>query len=90
MVESAVLLGARVLQGDARSQARVAPEDLEATGDDQLVLPYREARERAVAVFEREYLRKLIEACGSVSGAARRAGMDRARFVSLLRKHGLR
>lgn len=53
--------------------------------------PYRVARAEALAAFERDYLRRLIEATrGNASAAARIANMDRPYLLSLLRRHRLR
>ncbi|HEY5946526.1 MAG TPA: sigma-54-dependent Fis family transcriptional regulator, partial [Kofleriaceae bacterium] len=55
------------------------------------ITPYRDARATALARFEAEYLRTLIErAGGNASEAARIARMDRPYLLTLLRKHGLR
>ncbi|MBX3269157.1 MAG: sigma 54-interacting transcriptional regulator [Sandaracinaceae bacterium] len=53
--------------------------------------PYAEAREHALALFERDYVRALLEHHeGNVSAAARAAGMARPYLHRLLRRHGLR
>jgi len=50
---------------------------------------FREAKERLVAAFEKDYLRDLMKRCGNnVSQAAREAGMDRVNLHRLLKKHG--
>jgi transcriptional regulator with GAF, ATPase, and Fis domain len=55
------------------------------------ITPYRDARAAALARFEGEYLRTLIDrAGGNASEAARIARMDRPYLLTLLRKHGLR
>jgi DNA-binding NtrC family response regulator len=95
VVESAVALGSVVLEGDMAGDGKATPgadtEGSSALSDDLFALPYREARARAVADFERSYLSKLTEACsGNASEAARRAKMDRPYLLGLLRKHGLR
>jgi DNA-binding NtrC family response regulator len=49
---------------------------------------FREAKARAIANFEREYVRELLERSdGNVSLAARLAGKERSRLNRLLRKH---
>ena len=54
-------------------------------------LSYTEARQRALAAFERSYLPALVEYHdGNVSKAARAAGIDRAYLHRLLRRHGFR
>jgi DNA-binding NtrC family response regulator len=62
-----------------------APEEL---FDDELAeLPYVEARRRALTAFERRYTRLVLgRESGNLSGAARRAGMDRSNFKRLLRR----
>jgi two-component system, NtrC family, response regulator GlrR len=53
-------------------------------------LSYAQARELAIASFEREYLPALVRRHdGNVSRAAREAGIDRAYLHRLLRRHGL-
>ena len=71
----------------------VSPEGASAAASDlsEAVVPYRAARAQAVSDFERAYLGNLIRAAdGNASEAARRAQMDRAYLLSLLKRHGLR
>ena len=52
--------------------------------------PLTEAKRRASAAFEKRYLLKVMEkAKGSVSEAARLAGLDRTNFRRLLQRHGI-
>jgi DNA-binding NtrC family response regulator len=54
-------------------------------------VPFKDAKERLVETWERDYLETLLDECdGNVSQAARRAGLNRVHFHRLLRKHGLR
>jgi DNA-binding NtrC family response regulator len=54
-------------------------------------LPFHDARERALAAFERAYVeRALAESGGNVSAAARAIGVNRRFLHRLLRKHRLR
>ena len=55
-----------------------------------LALPFAEAKRSAVAAFERSYLSAFLAREGSVSAAARAAGMDRSNFRRLLKSAGLR
>src|SRR5262249_41974907 len=60
------------------------------TDDDGELTPLTEAKRRASATFERRYLTRVMEkAKGSVSEAARLAGLDRTNFRRLLQRHGL-
>ncbi len=55
------------------------------------IVRYRDAKAQATAVFEREYLERLITAAANnVSEAARLAKMDRPYLIELLKKYGLR
>jgi len=74
-----------------RASADPAPEvgsSLVASITDDM--PLAEAKRRAALAFERKYLlRALEEAAGSVSGAARLAGIDRTNFRRLLQRHNI-
>jgi len=82
-VERSIVLGDAALvpkQGEPASGAD-APE---------LSLPFRHAKEAAVARFERAYLAPLLErAAGNVSKAAREAQMDRMYLHQLAQRYGL-
>jgi len=55
-----------------------------------LHLPFSAAKELTVRAFERRYLTAAMEQSGgSISAAARAAGLDRSNFRRLLRQHGL-
>jgi DNA-binding NtrC family response regulator len=52
---------------------------------------YSDARSEVLSAFEKRYLARLLEGTqGNVSGAARRASMDRSYLIKLLEKHGLK
>ena len=56
-----------------------------------LGVPFRQAKDAAVASFERCYLEALLAATeGNVSKAARQAGLERMYLHRLLQRHGLR
>ncbi|WNG48624.1 FHA domain-containing protein [Archangium minus] len=56
----------------------------------EMELPFKEAKERLIEGFERDYLKGLLERCeGNISRASREAGIDRVYLRKLLRKHGL-
>ncbi len=80
---------------ERRVGARRASDDVRAaveSGDDRPAtgIPFREAKARVIARFEREYVRELLLLSGgNVSQAARLAGKERSRFSRLLRKHQL-
>jgi two-component system, NtrC family, response regulator len=55
-----------------------------------LELPFKEAKERLIEGFERDYLKSLLDRCGgNISRAAREAGIARLYVRKLLKKHGL-
>jgi two-component system, NtrC family, response regulator HydG len=99
-LENAVLHAVALHQGDV-----VGPEYLPAaiggrrgttaggavpSLDDGELEPLTEAKRRASATFEKRYLVKVMErAKGSVSEAARLAGLDRTNFRRLLQRHGI-
>jgi len=59
-------------------------------GDEDVLEPLTEAKRRASAAFEKRYLIKVMEKSkGSVSEAARLAGLDRTNFRRLLQRHGI-
>jgi two-component system, NtrC family, nitrogen regulation response regulator GlnG len=59
-------------------------------GPPELDLPFKEAKERLIEGFEKDYLKGLLERCGgNVSRASREAGIDRVYLRKLLKKHGL-
>jgi two-component system response regulator HydG len=58
--------------------------------DEGELTPLTEAKRRASAVFEKRYLTRVMERSkGSVSEAARLAGLDRTNFRRLLQRHGV-
>jgi DNA-binding NtrC family response regulator len=53
-------------------------------------LPFKEAKDRLIESFEREYLEGLLARCsGNVSRAAREAGIDRVYLHRLLKRYAL-
>lgn len=66
----------------AATRAPPPPVDLE--------VPFRVQKEQLVAGFEREYVARMLEACGgNVSEAARRSGISRVHLHGLVRRLGL-
>ncbi len=54
-------------------------------------LPFKDAKDRMIEAFERQYLLDLVTLHhGNVSRAARAAGMDRKSVTRLLKKHAIR
>ncbi|MBN9687513.1 sigma 54-interacting transcriptional regulator [Corallococcus sp. NCSPR001] len=67
-----------------------APPGTDGRKGPDLDLPFKEAKEHLIEVFERDYLKNLIERCeGNISRASREADIDRVYLRKLLRKHGL-
>jgi DNA-binding NtrC family response regulator len=53
-------------------------------------VPFKEAKEKLVAAFEKEYLSRLLERTErNIAKAAREAAIDRKHLYTLLAKHGL-
>ncbi len=53
-------------------------------------VPLTEAKRKAAAEFEKQYLLRILEqARGSISAASRAAGIDRTNFRRLLQRHGI-
>jgi two-component system response regulator HydG len=73
-----------------RKRGEVLSQSPSGGGDDGELVPLTEAKRHASSEFERRYLVRVMErAKGSVSEAARLAGLDRTNFRRLLQKHGL-
>jgi two-component system response regulator GlrR len=54
-------------------------------------LPFKEAREKMLEIFVREYIEAMLQRChGNVSEAARTAGIDRTYVHRLVARHGLK
>ena len=90
-----VLEHAVTLAGDGAPVVRPADLDVPihfATGSSVFFsLPYKEAKEKMVGAFTRDYLEALLARHrGNVSAAAREARIDRNWLVELARRHGLR
>ena len=51
-------------------------------------LPFKDAKDRLIEAFERQYLIDLLERHSNVSKAARAAHMDRKSITRLMKKHG--
>jgi two-component system response regulator HydG len=76
-------------RGELRTSGVIQVPALIGSEDEQLP-PLTEAKRRASAVFEKNYLTMAMErAKGSISEAARLAGLDRTNFRRLLQRHGI-
>jgi len=91
VVEQVVNLGEEALPEMGEAPSGSVPRAAAATaGASELELPFKEAKERLIEVFERDYLKSLIERCeGNISRASREADINRVHLRKLLRKHGL-
>jgi DNA-binding NtrC family response regulator len=87
------LPAAVVARGNGRGPTAGSPPGAIAVsplGDDDQLPPLTEAKRRASAIFEKNYLTIAMErAKGSISEAARLAGLDRTNFRRLLQRHGI-
>lgn len=75
----------------------VAPRELDEDslsqepGSADISVPFRTAKERVIAAFEKSYLSALLTATdGNVSQAARQAGMDRMNLHRLIARYSIR
>jgi two-component system response regulator HydG len=89
VIERAVILGRgkTIALGDLPSM--LSEEVAAPPGDDLDGIPFAEAKQLAISRFERSYLRRLLDRHDTVTAAARSAGLDRANFRRLLRRHRL-
>jgi transcriptional regulator with GAF, ATPase, and Fis domain len=73
------------------AEARVELRESDPPRNDAGDVPFRIAKEAAIATFEKSYIGPLLERCnGNVSQAARAAKMDRMYLHQLAQKYGLR
>lgn len=72
------------------SRHHVTIRECSAWSPEGTIEPLTEAKRQSAAEFERCYLVNLMQRAGSVSEAARLAGLDRTNFRRLLTRHGLR
>jgi DNA-binding NtrC family response regulator len=87
VIAAASLPGAITARGNGRSPAMVTAQ---LGGDEEQLPPLTEAKRRASAAFEKNYLTMAMErAKGSISEAARLAGLDRTNFRRLLQRHSI-
>jgi two-component system nitrogen regulation response regulator GlnG len=87
VVERVVNLGEQALPAMSTTPVD-KPREVAATAATEL--PYKEAKERMIEGFERDYLKGLLERCeGNISRAAREAGIARISVRKLMKKHGL-
>jgi DNA-binding NtrC family response regulator len=90
VVERVVSLGEEALPDDMGAPPETAAPVPASGSTMDLALPFKEAKEKLIEGFERDYLKELLERCeGNVSRASREAGIDRVYLRKLLRKHGL-
>jgi two-component system response regulator HydG len=85
------VIGAESLPQQIGMRARgTTPLDKLPDEDYGELLPLTEAKRKASAAFERRYLERVMQRShGSVSEAARLAGLDRTNFRRLLQRHGI-
>ena len=81
----------RGVQAAVAQKGAAAPSALGLPQDSNLKdMPFKDAKEKLIEAFERQYLIDLIERhSGNISKAARAADMDRKSIARLMRKHGI-
>jgi len=88
-IEHAVVMtrGDAILPADLPLEPTDDHDDEPAPGGDHFELPYAEAKDEAVASFDRAYVElRMKRTGGNVSEAARLSGMDRSNFRRLLKR----
>jgi two-component system response regulator GlrR len=86
-IQRGVLLapGHEVLADDLGIDTEGTPDDPQGDSDS-----FRAAKARAVALFERDYIERLLARCrGNITHAADAAAKNRRAFWQLMRKHGI-
>jgi DNA-binding NtrC family response regulator len=82
------VIGPESLPAQIAPRRAASPQEL--VREDDTLMPLTEAKRRASSAYERAYLNKVMEkAKGSVSEAARLAGLDRTNFRRLLQRHSI-
>jgi two-component system, NtrC family, response regulator HydG len=82
------VIGPESLPAQIAPRRASSPQEL--VREDDTLMPLTEAKRRASSAYERAYLTKVMEkAKGSVSEAARLAGLDRTNFRRLLQRHSI-
>ncbi len=89
VIERAVILGRSKAISLADLPSVLSEEAVPAPSAELDGIPFAEAKQLAVSRFERSYLERLLERHPTVTAAARAAGLDRANFRRLLRRHRL-
>jgi len=80
-----------VLDSVDSSRISSAPPDSSGRTSVTIEVPYKVARERLLADFERRYLTALMDwSGGRVGKAAKKAGVDRMYLYRLMQRHGIR
>lgn len=94
VIERAVVLASGDFIGAQDLPVRILGESFylesDNTGGGLTSFPYQEAKNRALAAFNRAYLGALLkEASGNISFASERAGMDRSNFKKLMKRYSI-
>jgi DNA-binding NtrC family response regulator len=84
VIEKALLMSAHAAEPDA-------PIPWSSDSEELAALPFKEAKDRLLDAFERQYVQRLLQRHdGNVSRAAQEAGLGRNHLTALAKKHGLK
>ena len=89
-LENLMLREFLLAEGDVIRIEAARHKAADAAGDVAADETFKSAKARAIAQFEKSYLRRLLtETCGNISMAARISRKDRSTLNKLVKKHGL-
>ncbi len=88
---AAILCKSKVIKAEHLPEEIISGKSTGRAGLTYQSLPFREAKEKVISDFERQYLQQVLEECnGVVSRAAERMGMHKKNLHEKLNKYGIR